>query len=444
MKMLLAFFTTFLISVSLFASTCATALEGLSIEQVAELETFGPKGFKSPLPLPSTEVSKMATEMELVWWDQRIYFVSSKEEAIKHHNKFTDTWANETVENPLMFAAYVIVDVSTNKDFHNSLKNSEKLARQAAALEKKFHVLRRKQKTEGIDTLTLTRVFDDLNYFKSQLEDSRTTEKELIRNTYGSSSELSTNTVIIKNYETQEWVNIPQSFLDRIVSPKVDFDKAASGNFLRQPGWTKPNQVGVVIFEDMEKSTDPNKTKKSKRIAKIRNFSQQMKKNGFYLTTNQDMRSVIEGCRDQKRKGQTVGEGRYNETFIQSYVDLASEGKAHSVEVRDSSGKVVAGLYGKSHPNGMIDIESVFYPTEITDSATGTTKEINNGIDYAKVATLHLINIAKDAGFTFMNLGMVTPFTRSGFKGEYVSRTAYQEMLTTINPNPELNFDLEW
>ncbi len=441
MKMLLSFIVTLFISNTIWAGPCADALKGLTIEQVAELETFGPKGFKSPLPLPNSEISKTATTLNLMWWDQRIYFVSSKEEAIKHHSIFTNTWANETAENPLMFAAYIIVDKNKHEALHISLKDSENSKENISRLGAEIRSLRTQQKNEEIDILLLTRAHDSLNYFSSRLESSRKKEQLLITN---SQTLLTDNVGIIKDYEAQKWLTLPQNFLDRAIAPKINFDKAASGNYLRQSGWAKPSQVGVVIFEDMEKSTNPNKPKKSKRISKIKNAANQMKKNGFSLTTNQDIKAVIEGCRDQKRKGQAAGPGRYNDEFIQSYIDLAAEGKAHSVEVRNSNGEIVAGLYGLLHENGMIDIESVFYPTETTNKETGITSELKNGIDYAKVAALHLINIAKDAGFTFMNLGMVTPFTRSSFKGEYVSRKAYEEMITTINPKPELNFDLEW
>lgn len=234
-----------------------------------------------------------------------------------------------------------------------------------------------------------------------------------------------------KNYESQSWEVVSKDIINELKTPSIN-DEADGGLYFYQTGWAKPKYKGVIVFSEMSTSTTLN-GKKSKRINKTKKSARNLQKQGFTITVNQDIEASIEAAKNQERKNQVnSGEGRYTKDYIASYVEGLKKGTAYSVELRDPDGNIVAGTFGKILADGSVNGESVFYPPT------------NNGINYAKVAVFHLINILHNSGHTYMDSGMVTPFTRSSFYGQYITRHEYEDNYSGQLIDKPVDFDFSW
>ena len=102
--------------------------------------------------------------------------------------------------------------------------------------------------------------------------------------------------------------------------------------------WWSPNPRGVL---------DPGKIKVSKSLKKS------LKK--FTFTIDQDFEFVIRNCGSLNRPS-----GWITQQVIDAYLELHELKFAHSVEVRNSAGKIVGGLYGVE-VGGLFAGESMFH-----------------------------------------------------------------------------------
>lgn len=96
----------------------------------------------------------------------------------------------------------------------------------------------------------------------------------------------------------------------------------------------------------------------------------------YMVSVDEDFESVIEGCAYADRPN-----GWITDEFIDAYTELHHLGWAHSVEVWDSEGSLVGGLYGVSI-GGLFAGESMFHVTR----------------DASKVALVHLVVVMNQGG----------------------------------------------
>ena len=124
-----------------------------------------------------------------------------------------------------------------------------------------------------------------------------------------------------------------------------------------------------------------------KSLAKVR------KNTLFTFTIDKAFREVITICSNVKRNGET---GTWiTADFIDSYTQLHSEGKAHSVEVWENS-ELVGGLYGVDS-GGVFCGESMFHFRS----------------NASKLALLHLIEHLKSRGATWLDAQVMTPHMKN-------------------------------
>lgn len=110
----------------------------------------------------------------------------------------------------------------------------------------------------------------------------------------------------------------------------------------------------------------------------------------FTLTFDCAFEDVITACRAMPRPGQA---GTWiTPSLIAAYLDLHQAGDAHSVEVWDSEGALVGGLYGVS-VGGMYAGESMFHRAP----------------NASKLALLCLIEHLRQRGLTWIDIQMLTP-----------------------------------
>ncbi len=190
------------------------------------------------------------------------------------------------------------------------------------------------------------------------------------------------------------------------------------GPVLYQTGWFYPKVRGVIEYS----YTLEGKTYK-KLYKKIRTLFRQ----GHSVTFNKDIDQCLEKVISQRRKGQPEGSSRYkNENLVNGLKESFAKGSAFSIEVWDSSGKLVGGSIGNRDGN-LFSPDTVFY----------------DHIDFAKIAVVALIDRLKKSGIDVVDAGMVTPFT-AALKGQYVTTEYFEQLRKTIPADVEVDLNTPW
>lgn len=135
----------------------------------------------------------------------------------------------------------------------------------------------------------------------------------------------------------------------------------------------------------------------------------------YVITVDEDFSEVIEGCADQRREG-----GWITPEFVAAYSELHRLGWAHSIEVWDSEGRLVGGLYGVAI-GGLFAGESMFHRTR----------------DASKVALVHLVVLMSTGGGELLDVQWQTPHLES-LGAVTIGKSAYLERLAHAlrAPNP--------
>lgn len=126
----------------------------------------------------------------------------------------------------------------------------------------------------------------------------------------------------------------------------------------------------------------------------------------YSTTVDEDFRAIIGGCADAERPG-----GWITDEFIDTYTQLHDMGWAHSIEVWDSEGDLVGGLYGVSI-GGLFAGESMFHRAR----------------DASKVALVHLVVILSRVDGSLLDVQWPTPHLES-MGAVAIGRDAYLERL---------------
>lgn len=114
------------------------------------------------------------------------------------------------------------------------------------------------------------------------------------------------------------------------------------------------------------------------------------KRSEFTFTIDKAFEEIVFACAKIKRNGQ---KGTWiTQDIYDSYNELHRLGKAHSVEVWDTEGELVGGLYGVD-AGGVFCGESMFHRRS----------------DTSKLAFLHLVEQLKSRGATWLDIQVMTP-----------------------------------
>ena len=143
--------------------------------------------------------------------------------------------------------------------------------------------------------------------------------------------------------------------------------------------WYCPDPRAILRFKDLHVSKSLEKERKKER---------------YNFTLDKDFRSVIVECSHAPRSGQ---KGTWiTSEFVDAYAKLHEAGMAHSVEVWDTEGALVGGLYG-------VDAGGVFCGESMFHRAPNTSK----------LALLYLIDHLKTLGSTWLDAQVMTPHMRA-------------------------------
>lgn len=127
----------------------------------------------------------------------------------------------------------------------------------------------------------------------------------------------------------------------------------------------------------------------------------------FVTTFDRSFRDVVTACSTAHTKGNWI-----TDDIIETYCTLHHMGWAHSVEVRNSAGELVGGLYGVKFDDTFAG-ESMFHLER----------------DASKVALMHLVEWAKENGITLIDAQWNTEhLSQLGFvdmpRADYLARLA--------------------
>ncbi len=158
--------------------------------------------------------------------------------------------------------------------------------------------------------------------------------------------------------------------------------------------WHCPDARGILEFKDLHIP---------KSLARARRNLEHT------VTFNTSFAKVIEACAKQKRAGQ---DGTWIlPNFLPAYEKFHKAGYAHSIEIWNTKGELIGGLYGV-YINGVFSGESMFH------------SEANA----SKIALISLIEKLEEKGLQWMDIQMVTPLLEH-LGGRYVSRIDFLDRL---------------
>lgn len=129
-------------------------------------------------------------------------------------------------------------------------------------------------------------------------------------------------------------------------------------------GWWSPVMRGIIPLDGLRV------TRSMRRSARR-----------YRVTMDHSFEDVVRRCGSLHREGNWI-----TEDFVRSYVRLHRMGHAHSVEVTDSAGNLVGGLYG-------VRIDRFFAGESMFHTAT----------DASKVALMHLVDWLRSEGVTLLD-----------------------------------------
>jgi leucyl/phenylalanyl-tRNA--protein transferase len=135
----------------------------------------------------------------------------------------------------------------------------------------------------------------------------------------------------------------------------------------------------------------------------------------FQVSVDADFEGVIRGCADSRRRDPWI-----TEEFVAAYTQLHRLGWAHSVEVWDTDGKLVGGLYGVA-VGGLFAGESMFHESR----------------DASKVALVHLVVVMTRGGGELLDVQWQTPHLQS-LGAVVIGREAYLEKLKKALDGPDV------
>jgi leucyl/phenylalanyl-tRNA--protein transferase len=138
----------------------------------------------------------------------------------------------------------------------------------------------------------------------------------------------------------------------------------------------------------------------------------------YKVSVDADFEGVIRRCADPTRRDPWI-----TEEFVDAYVQLHRLGWAHSIEVWDSDGDLVGGLYGVSI-GALFAGESMFHDAR----------------DASKVALVHLVVVMSKGGGRLLDVQWLTPHLES-LGAVVIGRDEYLRRLPSalVGPDPFLS-----
>ncbi|MDB5038745.1 MAG: putative Leu/Phe-tRNA-protein transferase [Bacteriovoracaceae bacterium] len=170
------------------------------------------------------------------------------------------------------------------------------------------------------------------------------------------------------------------------------------------PGWLSPIQQGITDYEDLVSTS-------------LRKRARSLLRDGYTVTFNKAFEQSLKEIAKAKRP--SGGASRYDEEYIAQLKSLFDLGLAWSAEVWSPSHQLVSAEVGYRVGN-IFKADSVFG-------------------EYAKMASLALVDRLHDSGVNFSISGQVTKYSRR-MHAKYVSR---DEFLSRLESNRQIKTQVD-
>ncbi len=174
-------------------------------------------------------------------------------------------------------------------------------------------------------------------------------------------------------------------------------------HILNELYWCRPDPRAIIPLD---------------RFHTSRSLAKTIRRDIFRVTINTAFEEVMLGCADRL-------EGTWiSSEFVQVYMELHHEGRAHSIEVWNGQGGLIGGTYGVT-VGGAFMAESMFH----------------RETDASKVALHALVDQLRSSGFVLLDVQYLTPHLASLGAVEIPNRT-YLTLLQyaqSISPTPFSN-----
>jgi hypothetical protein len=247
---------------------------------------------------------------------------------------------------------------------------------------------------------------------------------------------------------------VRQRIIPEKLKPVVQFPK--EGLQVRMPGWHFANPYG---FFTLANAHPKRKEDKMWRLEKKANseFYPAKKPRGIpansrlVATFNKDIEGVMRGAMHQERKDQDLSANRIDEEMIEEFKKHSAAGISFSVEIwretvdlatGEKSRKLIGGVFGMN-VGGMINIDSIYYPTFLRKGKDGEEDKMVGDPDVARYAFLAMRDRLEGVGITFSPALMLSNWSVSlrgmfEFDGDIID--IIDNRPRTLRPN----FDDEW
>ncbi len=133
----------------------------------------------------------------------------------------------------------------------------------------------------------------------------------------------------------------------------------------------------------------------------------------LHATADLDLAGVVAACADRPGEGTWITPG-----LAAAYRALAALGACHSIEVRDTGGALVGGVFG-------VTVGAAFLGESMVSRVT----------DGSKVALVHLVARLRSRGFTLFDAQLMTPHLAS-MGAVAVPRARFLSLLTAAADTP--------
>ena len=197
---------------------------------------------------------------------------------------------------------------------------------------------------------------------------------------------------------------------------------------LRMDGWCFPKQRGVLIFDEV---TDAKSSTYKKMGSEARRIHKKMP---IEVRFNAAFESALNRVQIQDRLGQTRQNNRMNDQVRDALLKMQDEGKAFSFETwRKTNGPnsewtLGGGTYG-TFKDGKLSLDSIYY---------------DHNLDNAKLAFLMLRERMQAAGMKYIDLGMISPFSRKSLRGRYIPAEEFLKLFEAVDPDAKPDFSTPW
>lgn len=227
------------------------------------------------------------------------------------------------------------------------------------------------------------------------------------------------------------------------------------GQFINFAAWARPLKRGVIMYEDTLGGSQSTWSRRRKELIKKMNdegytysfaqnvgeFTEAMDavlstlrvvdrqiakdENGSpILNEKGEPKEILIRDRDSRYADNGVPNAVYRST-----VESFKGGKAYAAMIRDRNGKLLGGFVG-SISGSLISVDTVFQDDE-------------SSIDIPKWALIPLMDRAVAAGIRFIDMGMVTPYTRS-MKGKYLFLEEFEELVRQLPAVNNIDLVTPW